>query len=141
MRSAASHSTGHTDLDRCRIAGWMHTCLRDMLSLSSDDVGFCLSNSTALAAAAACSRATAVYELKGTGLDGKEKLFQKPWAMTTTMFIGVHSELLCVTYMGRGHLSFSSSFSSFPSSRAVVQSILAPTTSHHLLTLSHNFSF
>ncbi len=112
-----------------------------MLSLSSDDVGFCLSNSTALAAAAACSRATAVYELKGTGLDGKEKLFQKPWAMTTTMFIGVHSELLCVTYMGRGHLSFSSSFSSFPSSRAVVQSILAPTTSNHLLTLSHNFSF
>lgn len=30
----------------------------------------------------------AVYELKGVGLDGKEKLFQKPWAMTTTMFVG-----------------------------------------------------
>jgi hypothetical protein len=29
-----------------------------------------------------------VYELKGVGLDGKEKLFQKPWAMTTTMFVG-----------------------------------------------------
>jgi hypothetical protein len=29
-----------------------------------------------------------VYELKGVGLDGQEKLFQKPWAMTTTMFLG-----------------------------------------------------
>ncbi|WIA30810.1 hypothetical protein OEZ86_000868 [Tetradesmus obliquus] len=33
--------------------------------------------------------AKVVYELKGVGLDGKEKLFQKPWAMTTTMFIGM----------------------------------------------------
>jgi hypothetical protein len=30
----------------------------------------------------------AVYELTGEGLDGQEKLFQKPWAMTTVMFIG-----------------------------------------------------
>lgn len=33
--------------------------------------------------------AKVVYELKGVGLDGKEKLFQKPWAMTTTMFVGM----------------------------------------------------
>jgi len=30
-----------------------------------------------------------VYELTGEGLDGKEKLFQKPWAMTTVMFVGM----------------------------------------------------
>lgn len=38
----------------------------------------------------------AVYELKGVGLDGKVKLFQKPWAMTTTMFIGECSRCPCV---------------------------------------------
>ena len=31
---------------------------------------------------------TQVYELSGVGLDGKEKLFQKPWIMTTVMFVG-----------------------------------------------------
>lgn len=30
-----------------------------------------------------------VYELKSSGLDGEEKLFQKPWCMTTVMFIGM----------------------------------------------------
>jgi hypothetical protein len=30
----------------------------------------------------------AVYELESVGLDGKTKLFQKPWAMTLTMFVG-----------------------------------------------------
>lgn len=29
-----------------------------------------------------------MYELTGVGLDGKEKLFQKPWMMTTLMFVG-----------------------------------------------------
>lgn len=29
-----------------------------------------------------------VYELESVGLDGKQKLFQKPWAMTLTMFVG-----------------------------------------------------
>lgn len=29
-----------------------------------------------------------VYEIKGVGLDGKEKYFHKPWAMTSLMFIG-----------------------------------------------------
>eukprot|EP00775_Hariotina_reticulata_P005859 gene5859-6100_t len=33
--------------------------------------------------------AKVVYELTGVGLDGKEKLFQKPWCMTATMFIGM----------------------------------------------------
>lgn len=40
-----------------------------------------------------------MYELKGVGLDGKEKLFQKPWAMTTTMFVG-ETQLLPVTHPG-----------------------------------------
>jgi len=40
-----------------------------------------------------------VYELKGVGLDGKEKLFQKPWAMTTTMFVG-ETQLLPITHPG-----------------------------------------
>lgn len=30
-----------------------------------------------------------VYELKGEGLDGHEKYFRKPWAMTTIMFMGM----------------------------------------------------
>ncbi|GBF91089.1 hypothetical protein Rsub_04758 [Raphidocelis subcapitata] len=33
--------------------------------------------------------AKVVYELESVGLDGKVKLFQKPWAMTLTMFIGM----------------------------------------------------
>jgi hypothetical protein len=40
-----------------------------------------------------------VYELKGIGLDGQEKLFQKPWAMTTTMFLGeCVIARVCATY-------------------------------------------
>ena len=31
----------------------------------------------------------AVYELQGPGKDGHEKLFTKPWAMTTIMFLGM----------------------------------------------------
>lgn len=31
---------------------------------------------------------TTVYELEAPGADGKPKLFQKPWAMTTLMFVG-----------------------------------------------------
>lgn len=46
----------------------------------------CVSVSPATAAGYCCC--PPVYELKGVGLDGKEKLFQKPWAMTTTMFLG-----------------------------------------------------
>lgn len=30
-----------------------------------------------------------VYELDGPDLDGKTKLFRKPWAMTANMFIGM----------------------------------------------------
>lgn len=31
----------------------------------------------------------AVYELQGPDLDGNDKLFRKPWAMATNMFIGM----------------------------------------------------
>lgn len=31
----------------------------------------------------------AAYELNGTGRDGKEKNFTKPWCMTTVMFLGM----------------------------------------------------
>ena len=31
----------------------------------------------------------AVYELNGPDLEGKNKLFRKPWAMTANMFIGM----------------------------------------------------
>ena len=34
-------------------------------------------------------RAAAVYELEGPDLEGKDKLFRKPWAMTLNMFIGM----------------------------------------------------
>ena len=30
-----------------------------------------------------------MYELEGPDLDGKNKLFRKPWAMTLNMFIGM----------------------------------------------------
>eukprot|EP00879_Flechtneria_rotunda_P007740 GHRR01008113.1.p1 GENE.GHRR01008113.1~~GHRR01008113.1.p1 ORF type:complete len:344 (+),score=105.70 GHRR01008113.1:147-1178(+) len=45
--------------------------------------------------------AKVVYELKGVGLDGKLKLFQKPWAMTTTMFIGMSFCLPIAYYKDR----------------------------------------
>ena len=32
---------------------------------------------------------SAVYELRAPGRDGREKLFEKPWAMTTVMFLGM----------------------------------------------------
>ena len=34
-------------------------------------------------------RLAAVYELEGPDLEGKNKLFRKPWAMTLNMFIGM----------------------------------------------------
>lgn len=33
--------------------------------------------------------APAVYELQGVGRDGQAKYFQKPWAMTCVMFLGM----------------------------------------------------
>ena len=35
------------------------------------------------------ARPCAVYELDGPGRDGKVKLFEKPWAMSTVMFLGM----------------------------------------------------
>ena len=42
-----------------------------------------------LAAFAHASLLRAVYELQGVGRDGQLKLFQKPWAMTCIMFLGM----------------------------------------------------
>jgi hypothetical protein len=44
-----------------------------------------------------------VYELESVGLDGKQKLFQKPWAMTLTMFVGESTFIGAAVPLSRCH--------------------------------------
>jgi hypothetical protein len=45
---------------------------------------------------------TTVYELESVGIDGKKKLFQKPWMMTLAMFVGARQ--LCRSLLRAGLL-------------------------------------
>ena len=86
------HGTGlaHPVLERVRVAPVRHDHLpfrEDRYVIYTYPLKACLKCSLQHCECYVLS--DAVYELQGPDLDGNDKLFRKPWAMATNMFIGM----------------------------------------------------